>query len=154
MLEKKLIETAAIVFNNNICWHSVLFLRLRVSRHFIKQVVMLWDRHVIYVVHVSGWMSNLSTLNSLIFSFSLSLSLSLSHHSRRRAVAASNDTSCNPTRYTKFCSSTVSQRDAVIADITSQLDRKHYPVKSRAAIMEALRGCFGECGTCLDGILI
>ena len=95
-----------------------------------------------------------SEYSQLFDFFIYSLSLSLSYQSRRRAVAASNDTSCNPTRYTKFCSSTVSQRDAVIADITSQLDRKHYPVKSRAAIMEALRGCFGECGTCLDGILI
>ncbi|XP_052760655.1 uncharacterized protein LOC128203318 [Mya arenaria] len=69
----------------------------------------------------------------------------------RRRREAGEESACVPTRYTSFCSTTASHRAAVVADITAQLDRKHFPGPSRTDIMAALEGCFGDCGTCMEG---
>lgn len=73
-------------------------------------------------------------------------------HRKRRRKRAADDESCVPTRYTKFCSLTEQHRNAVIEDIKGQLDRVHYgDEKAKAKVLIALDGCFGDCGTCLDG---
>lgn len=70
---------------------------------------------------------------------------------KKRRRRSADDTSCVPTRYTDFCSSTLPHRQAVLADITEMLDRKHYSHRTRDEILKALDGCLGDCGTCLDG---
>lgn len=70
---------------------------------------------------------------------------------KRRRKRADDDKSCVPTRYTKFCSSTEPFRKAVIQDIKTMLDRKPSRGKSRTDVLNALEGCFGDCGTCLEG---
>ena len=67
---------------------------------------------------------------------------------RRRSTSQSE---CVPTRYTKFCSSTEVHRNKVIDEITSMLDRKHYRCRNRTDVINALKGCFGDCGTCMEG---
>lgn len=70
---------------------------------------------------------------------------------RRRRRRDTNPTDCVPNRYTTFCSSTVQHRDAVVAEIQSMLLRKHNSCRSRNEIADALKGCFGDCGTCMTG---
>ncbi|KAL4240753.1 hypothetical protein ACF0H5_001544 [Mactra antiquata] len=73
---------------------------------------------------------------------------------KRRRRATADDSTCVPTRYTQFCSSTEKHRKKAIDDIKRMVDQKpyqHLPFRSRKDVMEALNGCFGDCGTCLDG---
>lgn len=70
---------------------------------------------------------------------------------RRRRRRSTSPNECVPTRYTTFCSDTLEHRKAIVAEIKSMLDRKHPPVRTREDIETALKGCFEECGTCMEG---
>lgn len=65
---------------------------------------------------------------------------------KRKRRAASNK--CVPKSDTDFCLATTKHREAEVNEIWKEMNRKHLYAKD---MRTALEGCFGACGTCLEG---
>lgn len=70
---------------------------------------------------------------------------------RKRRRRRSTPDVCVPNRYTSFCSDTLNHRKDVVNEIMSMVDRKHYLIRTRDEILNALEKCLGDCGTCMEG---
>ncbi|XP_064631957.1 uncharacterized protein LOC135490616 [Lineus longissimus] len=71
---------------------------------------------------------------------------------KRARRDATIDGECQPQTDTAFCKDTKKHRDAVVTDIWEEITRKAHD-KDMIDIKKALEGCFGACGTCLEGVV-
>ncbi|XP_019614930.1 PREDICTED: uncharacterized protein LOC109462776 isoform X2 [Branchiostoma belcheri] len=69
---------------------------------------------------------------------------------RRRRQEPAGEEECIPTSDTEFCAETAPHRETEIAHIWQAVKKKHL-YRAEADVKAALEGCFGACGTCLEG---
>ncbi|CAH1266792.1 SHH [Branchiostoma lanceolatum] len=69
---------------------------------------------------------------------------------RRRRQTEGAEDQCIPRSDTEFCNETTPHRETEIAHIWGEVKRKHL-FRPEADVKAALDGCFGACGTCLEG---
>ncbi|XP_064638416.1 uncharacterized protein LOC135494385 [Lineus longissimus] len=69
---------------------------------------------------------------------------------RRRRRKRSTSEECIPQTNTEFCTATKPHRDAEVALLWKEITRKHL-YRNPVEVKAALDGCFGACGTCIEG---
>ncbi|XP_035695372.1 uncharacterized protein LOC118429104 [Branchiostoma floridae] len=72
---------------------------------------------------------------------------------RRRREAGEEEEVCIPRSDTEFCTETTPHREVEVAHIWGEVKRKHL-FRPEADVKAALEGCFGACGTCLEGAIM
>ncbi|XP_021360002.1 uncharacterized protein LOC110454681 isoform X1 [Mizuhopecten yessoensis] len=71
---------------------------------------------------------------------------------RRRKRSTPTDV-CTPNDSTDFCLSTVGHRNSEAALVWADMIRQHLDHEPPSELQYAVRGCFSDCGTCLEGII-
>ncbi|XP_060063958.1 uncharacterized protein LOC132544391 [Ylistrum balloti] len=69
---------------------------------------------------------------------------------RRRKRSATPDV-CTPDDSTSFCLSTVSNRNSEAELVWADINRHHIYHEPSSELHDAVKGCFTDCGTCLEG---
>jgi len=71
---------------------------------------------------------------------------------RKRRRRRSTTTKCVPSSTTDFCKSSKEHRETVVNELWNEMSRKHIYHSPNSEVLEALKGCFLDCGTCLEGL--